>query len=334
MKCPAIFSISAILIFCIPLQASPFLLSSACSDCDSLSITLISQEDITCFQSFGYIEVEGAGGVLPYSYEWSIPGSNLNYIEVTETGLYSVTVTDANECTVTATYAIFQIDGPEIVLIHVTPESCPGACDAVVEIDVFGGTPPFQYITDLPICTGTYQLTVVDALGCTDTEDFFVWSLEGPVIQNISIINADPGTENGAIEIDAEGNGALQYSIDGISYQASNVFTGLPAGTYTVYVMDENGCIENYNVIISQLSSTATVEFENLKIYPNPADDILLIESAIPLAIRISDTNGHMLISKAASLLHQISTLHLAPGIFFVTLTDGVNTGYQKLVIN
>ncbi|NJO25837.1 MAG: hypothetical protein HC867_08890, partial [Bacteroidia bacterium] len=48
------------------------------------------------------------------------------------------------------------------------------------------------------------------------------------------------------------GTPPFQYSLDGINFQASNVFTELPAGTYTVFFRDNNGCSGTTNSTISQ----------------------------------------------------------------------------------
>lgn len=336
MKATLISSLIVFVLLSYALQATSFFPGPEDSenpDCDSLSITLISQQDITCFQNYGYVEVEGAGGVIPYTYQWSIPGSELNYIEVNVSDLYSVTITDANDCTISATYAIYEIPGPVIDDIYITPESCPGACDAQIEISGSGGTLPYMYSIQGDGCSGFHLVTLTDAEGCSDTQEIFIWEVDGPVIDNINIIHASPGTENGVIEIDAQGNGALLYSIDGTFYQASNVFTGLAAGAYTIFVMDENGCIVAHDVIIVELTSTSSEPHFELKIYPNPSDDILMIESGIPLQIQVADLAGNVLISRPNAGVHQISTSHLIPGMYLIKISNGEDVGFQKLII-
>jgi hypothetical protein len=61
------------------------------------------------------------------------------------------------------------------------------------------------------------------------------------------------GTYDGELEITAEGgDGSYQYSIDGVTYQAGNTFTGLAPGNYTVYVRDGEGTVTDFDVTISQ----------------------------------------------------------------------------------
>lgn len=64
------------------------------------------------------------------------------------------------------------------------------------------------------------------------------------------------GGNNGTITITTATGGyePYQYSIDGINFQLSNVFTGLTAGTYTVTVNDANGCSYQTTVTISEPS--------------------------------------------------------------------------------
>ncbi len=60
---------------------------------------------ITCASSTAIINAGATGGTDPYSFSWS-NGNTGNPIEVTTGGTYTVTVTDANNCTKTATATV------------------------------------------------------------------------------------------------------------------------------------------------------------------------------------------------------------------------------------
>lgn len=69
------------------------------------------------------------------------------------------------------------------------------------------------------------------------------------------------GFSDGQITVSATGQG-LQYSINGTTWQTSNVLTGLSAGNYTVYVRNLEGCIlSDATIVISnppQINATAS----------------------------------------------------------------------------
>ena len=49
-------------------------------------------------------------------------------------------------------------------------------------------------------------------------------------------------SHNNSIEIIASGDGDFEYSIDGVNFKDSHIFTNLIGGQYTVFVRDKNGC--------------------------------------------------------------------------------------------
>ena len=63
-------------------------------------------------------------------------------------------------------------------------------------------------------------------------------------IATIEQINITDLSENNSIFVNVSGFGNYEYSLDGVNYQASNLFTNLEAGVYVVYVRDLNGCGE------------------------------------------------------------------------------------------
>jgi gliding motility-associated-like protein len=90
---------------------------------------------------------------------------------------------------------------------------------------------------------GNYTLEVKNEFGCTDSQNFIVTASQAPHIASIQI---DDWTEaSNTITVIVEDSPSIayfEYSLDGVNYQASNVFTGLPPGPYTVYVRDTYDC--------------------------------------------------------------------------------------------
>ncbi|WP_333877187.1 choice-of-anchor L domain-containing protein [Flavobacterium sp.] len=86
---------------------------------------------------------------------------------------------------------------------------------------------------------GSYTVSFENASGCSRTQIFTVIGSEAAQIDDI-IIN-DFGSQN-TVEIVASGMGDYEYSIDGIQYQSTPVFTQLSGLQYTAYVRDKKGC--------------------------------------------------------------------------------------------
>lgn len=64
-------------------------------------------------------------------------------------------------------------------------------------------------------------------------------------VAKITNIETQDWTDNeNIITVNTSSNsyGNYEFSIDGINYQDSNIFSGLISGAYTVYVRDKNEC--------------------------------------------------------------------------------------------
>lgn len=55
-------------------------------------------KDALCANADGSIAASVTGGAMPYSYKWSIPAGDNNFIDGLATGVYHLTVTDVNNC--------------------------------------------------------------------------------------------------------------------------------------------------------------------------------------------------------------------------------------------
>ena len=128
--------------------------------------------------------------------------------------------------------------------------SCFGENDGSAVALGFGIT-PFEYtwstgdknqtITDLS--AGAYSVTITDANGC-ETQGSV--ALTQPEEFTIGFEVAQPdcfGHNQGTITVMQTGGiQPIRYSIDGINFQSSPVFSGLNSGTYTVTAIDANDC--------------------------------------------------------------------------------------------
>jgi gliding motility-associated-like protein len=150
---------------------------------------------------------------------------------------------------------------------------CPGT-SASITIDLNPGTGPFNIgytdgvsnfsatglntgdaVSVSPTLSPTIYsfTTLTDFYGCTRTTGF-TSGASVTIVPNITY-NSVTSTEvlcnggnTGTITVNAQGgNGGLTYSVDsGVTYQSSNIFTGLVVGTYYVFVQDNFGCIQPY----------------------------------------------------------------------------------------
>ncbi|MBX7109031.1 MAG: T9SS type A sorting domain-containing protein [Chitinophagales bacterium] len=223
------------------------------------ALTLNSTNTL-CGSNTGTISASGAGGSLPYTFSidgvlFQVSGSFTNL----GAGVYTVTIKDAGGCSTTDTITIINSNGPSLSFTK-TDALC-SSNNGTITANGSGGAPPLEYSIDgstfqlnnffTGLNAGTYTLTVKDATGCLNEVIVLISNTGGPVL------TATPAatycnSNNGKITAFATGGTApLQYSIDGNNFQVSNVFTGLAAGSYTVTVMDANGCIGSYAVTIA-----------------------------------------------------------------------------------
>ena len=109
----------------------------------------------------------------------------------------------------------------------------------------------------------SYLFTVTNDQSCTSnfTSSITIFNaLSVPPIPIASAIQPNCPTPSGTITVSAP-LGAYTYSIDGVSYQTSPLFSGVPPGNYTVYVQDNaSGCISsNAPTVINPLPTPPNI---------------------------------------------------------------------------
>lgn len=250
----------------------------------SFNIIQVVPTNSTCGNNQGSINVTISNGTPPYVYTLTGP-SNPGSINTTlqsytfgqlTNGVYTLTISDGSNCTFTQTYTIENQTGFDFTFLT-TGTTC-NLNNGTVSIEVTGGDGPFLYqINDQSyqttlrthtfsnLSSGSYALSVTDTsvpckqtssfyIGDSDTVDF-VYSKVNPSFSN-----------NGSIQLfitDGQPPYTIEWS-DNVNGQTGMLVTGLSAGTYTVKVTDDNGCVKEIEIILEGIACSVSYEVYNL----------------------------------------------------------------------
>jgi len=223
-----------------------------------LAMSIAAFTNATCFGICnGTATAVSTGGTLPINYYWS-GGQNTAYVNGLCAGNYTVTVIDANGCTVTSSVTI--TEPPAITATAtITPTTCFGSTDGVISVQAQGGNS--NYVFNWPqigqsgplvqgLTAGSYTVIISDQAdaSCFITQTYTV-PQPNPVQAIIETVNATCGQPNGSAYIVAEfgGTGAFSYFWNPGGYVTDSIY-GLQPGTYNVVITDINGCTATYNV--------------------------------------------------------------------------------------
>lgn len=230
-----------------------------------LSVNLVKIDSVTCYGLHnGSISIDVLGGVQPYSYLWSDNAVDEDRLNI-GTGTYSITVTDANNCT--ATLQNLVVPGPSqalaTTLTGVNP-SCFGVSNGSVDLTVTGGTTPYTYNWNngphtedqTSLDGGRYAVEVIDYSGCTAFDTITLVPASAVSIAESITDLICHGTNNGQISLTVTG-GTSPYTYSWSNSSTANPLTGLAGGTYDVTVTDAQGCAAHGTYDVAEPDSIA-----------------------------------------------------------------------------
>ena len=249
----------------------------------SSQMQYIGGNDISCFgEDDGGAIVTAWGAHAPYTYQWTGPNNfnnTNNSITNLSAGIYSVVVRDTNNCLVNRSILMTEPDEISFTILGAVDESCLGACDGQVQVEVIGGVAPYTGVATenttgniitsfmandsvVPgMCSGTYTFVITDANDCLSPV------INGGVNQQQTIgatvmttAHVDPLITN--ILCNGMATGTLQVldpdTVVGYSYSWQNLINpgvsisdttqaiNLLAGTYILYAHYANSLNQNY----------------------------------------------------------------------------------------
>ena len=144
--------------------------------------------------------------------------------------------------------------------------SCNGQTDGYINLTVTGGVLPLSYQWSngsnnediYNLSSGTYSVVVTDDLGLTDSASFDIVEPDSLLTDYIIIDASGIGINDGAIYSFTSG-GTLPYDFYWLSSYGNDTtpdFIDIPAGTYTSYILDANGCFNFVSMTVGIDSSS------------------------------------------------------------------------------
>ena len=226
-----------------------------------LSANLTSVE---CYgTNTGSIDLTISGGSAPYQTQWNTADTTQDIYNL-NTGTYSVTIVDNNQCFIDTSF--FISENNEITISATTTDvSCNGDTTGVIELNnINGGVPPYSFMLDngdsiLPfqVPQGVYTLDVIDDNNCSNS---FLFAINQPQLlsANLVVNNIDCyGYNNGEITANITG-GVTPYSFIWSNGSNTQSQQNLSDGIYTVEVKDNNNCVVSDTAIITEPTEIIT----------------------------------------------------------------------------
>lgn len=291
--------------------------------------------DITCAgMEDGTISVEVSGGTGEILYAIS---PSLNRFDTVNTftdlapGIYDVIAQDVNGCFITFR---FELEQPEPIVaeaINITDEVCFESGDGSFEIQISGGTAPYEtslnssadanFVQDQTLfqnlTAGAHVVFIRDAQGC---ETNVIVEIDPGVVLAATVTpmyECTGNTPNNYLNIVLEDEsiaGDLMYALDSTDpadMQLSADFTNMTPGDHYLTIAHANGCMATYdftiatfeplvltleNRTINQITAIADGGVEDYTFYfndvDNGTDNTYFISSTGTYTVTVVDQNG------------------------------------------
>ncbi len=168
---------------------------------------------------------------------------------IKEVGAFSKTYSSSSGCDSTHTVVV-NFSEPITANISTSP-ACPENANGQLELIISGGEAPYQVDwngSDVGTTTaldnllaGAYTLSISDAMGCKWEEHITIESALQPVIETNIMDVSCFGDADGSITLSSDS--WVEFSLDGINFNQSPIFSDLSASAYEVTFKDELGCV-------------------------------------------------------------------------------------------
>ena len=235
----------------------------------------------SCGQPNGdYVVNSVIGGVAPYQINFNGTGfiaipAFPDTIKNLSGNTYPVIIKDGLGCAYTTTATVANASVISKIDSLVANANCVPANSGTITINsVTGGTAPYQAsinggaynaIASFPysftnLTAGTYTVLVKDNSNCPHVSIITVGTIGGVTSASVTPLPDTCGKQVGTINITNVSGGAIpyNYALNSGAYQTANTFTALAAGTDSIKIKDNNGCVYSTTVTVGGTSGPTT----------------------------------------------------------------------------
>jgi Zn-dependent metalloprotease len=299
----------------------------------------------TCYGlNNGSVTAMVSGGTTGYTYQWNT-GEATDSLALVTAGYYTVTVSDANNCSFSSSIVV-----NEPVLLTANTISlnakCYGEANGAATVSVSGGTQGYTFLwsngssaemlSNIP--AGNYSVTVTDAHNCSVVD---VATITEPAEMQLTFttINATDNQNNGSAAVTING-GTAPYAYLWSGSETTSTVNSLGAGTYQVTITDANGCVKTGVVTVANENTTGIKDPDGpvfMSVYPNPAKDKvnLTLNNAVGgFTYALHNALGQIVLQgESAAAFQVVSVSNLPNGVYMLQVGIGAQKLQQQLIL-
>lgn len=226
----------------------------------AMTATMVAQSVSCLGKNDGSAQINASGSTTPYTYSWTPSGKTTASVNGLSPGTYSVYVTSAEGCTVSATALI--LEGSTFSISVSSQSTACTATNGSVNA-VPSGAGPYSY-TWTPcniyapaatgLGTGVYSVTIADLItGCVNSSTVAVSGENTADLTTSSEPAHCGGQPDGKAQVSVSGNGGPYTYLWAPAGGNSGEASGLSAGSYTVFVRDVDQCLFQKEITVTEL---------------------------------------------------------------------------------
>lgn len=299
----------------------------------NLTISSFNVINETCGTGNGSIDITVGGGSMPYSYNWSNAQHTQDITDLSAFN-YTVTITDANNCSLIQSYTVSNNAGNLQVSGFINDEICSADNGSITQT-VSGGFGNISYLWSnnstqqslQNIPAGTYTCNITDQGGCNVVEQYTVVNLPGNLaITGTNVTNEICSNHAGTIQLSVAGTNPIYHWNNNAT---TSGLTGLAAGTYSCTITNPSGCtVTTGPIYVFNAAGTLSVSEDQ-------TIDEICGNGHGAASVNVSGgTLPYTYLWSTGSTSQNIFNLHT--GTYTVTVTDsnGCTYPYSAVVLN